>query len=151
MRKGSILILITAISLTPIFAQDDCLDPVNLKSMDSQWEKALLESDVDFLESILADDFIWVHNHAGSVDSRESLLKRASDRSTGGATGNPRSRVSNNVNAIVLGATGVVTGYTVVDRGPSPTNYNFMRTYTKVDGKCYLLANHTMAIPDDMD
>jgi hypothetical protein len=50
---------------------------------------------------------------------------------------------------VILGNTGVVSGYTVVDRGPSPVTYHFMRTYTKVNGKYQLLANHTMAIPDE--
>jgi hypothetical protein len=60
-----------------------------------------------------------------------------------------RSRISRDVKAIVLGKTAIVTGITVVDRGPSPVTYHFMRTYVEVKGKCLLLANHTMAIPDE--
>lgn len=31
-----------------------------------------------------------------------------------------------------------------------PTTFNYMRTYVEIDGKCYLIANHTMAIPEDV-
>jgi hypothetical protein len=36
-----------------------------------------------------------------------------------------------------------------VDRGPQPTTYHFMRTYVLVTGKWKLIANHTMAIPEE--
>ena len=147
MKSIFFYILLSGLSVSSVMAQKSCLDPENLKNLDSQWEKALLDSDAEFLESLLADDFIWVHNHASMVDSKEALLKRASNPNVR-ATGDTKSRVSKDVKAIVLGSTGVVIGITIVDRGPTPTTYHFMRTYTVVDGKCYLLANHTMAIPD---
>lgn len=96
---------------------------------------------------MLAVDFIWVRNHASGVDTKASLLERVSDPAVG-ATGATRSRVSSDVDARVLGSTGVVTGFTVVDRGSSPTRYNFMRTYVEVSGRCLLLANHTMEVPE---
>mgnify|MGYP001820899173 CR=1 FL=1 len=151
MNKFYAIFALAMLSGTITYAQEGCLEQHRLLSLDAQWEKALLESDVSFLESILAKDFIWVHNHASGIDTREALLQRAADRQSGGASGNPRSRKSNNVQAIVLGSTGVVTGYTIVDRGPTPTNYHFMRTYVDVGGKCVLLANHTMAVPDSED
>ena len=43
-----------------------------LLKIDLEWEQALLKSDVKFLERILAEDFIWVHNHAVTIDSRTS-------------------------------------------------------------------------------
>ncbi len=146
MKSIFFCILLSGLSVTSVIAQKSCIEPENLKNLDSQWEKALLDSNAEFLEAILADDFIWVHNHASMIDSREALLKRTSNPN---APGNTKSRVSKDVKVIVLGSTGVVTGITIVDRGPSPTTYHFMRTYTEVDGKCYLLANHTMAIPDN--
>ncbi|RMA64790.1 hypothetical protein BXY75_1671 [Ulvibacter antarcticus] len=35
-----------------------------------------------------------------------------------------------------------------MDRGPSPITYHFMRTYVEINERCYLIANHTMAIPE---
>lgn len=119
-----------------------------LLSLDQGWEKALLESDVDFLENLLADEFVWVHNHAGLIDGKESAISRAK-RIQAGQKDDTRNRTSRDQQVVILGATGVVSGYTVVDRGPSPTTYHFMRTYAMVDGKYKLLANHTMAIPDE--
>jgi hypothetical protein len=43
----------------------------------------------------------------------------------------------------------MVSGFTRVDRGLQPTSYHIMRTYALVDGKWKLLANHTMAIPEE--
>ena len=119
-----------------------------LLSLDLGWEKALLESDVAFLENLLADDFVWVHNHASLIDGKESAISRAK-RIQSGQADDTKGRVSRDQKVVILGNTGVVSGYTVVDRGPKPVTYHFMRTYALVDGKFKLLANHTMAIPDE--
>ena len=129
-------------------AQNNCLTRENLKSLDLQWEHALLVSDADFLDQLLADEFIWVHNHNSMTDTKEALVSRSKDPKRQ-ATGSTRSRISSEVSVAIHGKTGVVSGITIVDRGPSPTTYHFMRTYSEIDGKCYLLGNHTMAVPDE--
>lgn len=118
-----------------------------LLTLDLGWEKALLSSEVDFLENLLADEFVWVHNHASLVDGKEQAIARAKQIQAG-QTNDTRNRTSRDQQVVILGETGVVSGFTVVDRGPSPTTYHFMRTYALVDGKWKLLANHTMAIPE---
>jgi ketosteroid isomerase-like protein len=123
-------------------------NPQQLLELDQGWENALLKSDVVFLENLLADDFIWVHNHAGQIDGKEEAVSRAK-RIQSGQADDTRGRVSRDQQVVILGNTGVVSGYTVVDRGPKPVTYHFMRTYVLVDGKFKLLANHTMAIPDE--
>jgi ketosteroid isomerase-like protein len=123
-------------------------NPKQLLEIDQGWENALLKSDVVFLENLLADDFIWVHNHAGQIDGKEAAISRAK-RIQAGQADDTRGRVSRDQKVVILGNTGVVSGYTVVDRGPSPVTYHFMRTYAWVDGKFKLLANHTMAIPEE--
>lgn len=128
-------------------AQQNCLSSEGLLSLDASWENALLTSDETQFVTMLAEEFIWVHNHASLIDSKEMLIKRASEPKNG-ATRNTRSRIQSDVRVIIKGATGIVTGITVVDRGPTPTTYHFMRTYVEIDGKCLLLANHTMAIPE---
>lgn len=119
-----------------------------LLELDKGWEKALLASDVKFLESLVADEFIWVHNHAGLIDGKEAVLSRAK-RIQSGQADDTRNRTTKDQQVVILGKTGIVSGFTVVDRGPSPTLYHFMRTYTWVDGKWKLLGNHTMAIPEE--
>lgn len=119
-----------------------------LLQLDQGWEKALLESDVAFLENLLADDFVWVHNHAGLIDGKESAVSRAK-RIQAGQKDDTRNRTSRDQQVVVLGSTAVVSGFTVVDRGPSPVTYHFMRTYARVEGNWKLLGNHTMAIPED--
>lgn len=119
-----------------------------LLQVDQGWEKALLESNVEFLENLVAADFIWVHNHAGLIDGKEAVIARAK-RIRGGQADDTRNRTPRDQQVVILGQTGVVSGYTLVDRGPSPVTYHFMRTYARVNGEWKLLGNHTMAIPDE--
>lgn len=118
-----------------------------LISLDEGWEKALLESDIAFLDNLLAEDFIWVHNHAGQIDGKETAVSRAK-RIQSGQKDDTRNRTSRDRQVVILGETGVVSGFTVVDRDPSPVTYHFMRTYAQIDGEWKLLGNHTMAIPE---
>lgn len=54
-----------------------------LIELDEGWEKAQLNADVAFLEKLVAQDFIWVHNHASLVDGKEAVINRAKKNSTG--------------------------------------------------------------------
>lgn len=129
------------------FAQSP--DPKKLLELDKGWERALLESDVTFLENLLADEFVWVHNHASLTDGKSDAISRAKRIQSGRQVDDIKGRTSRDQKVVILGNTGVVSGYTVVDRGPSPVTYHFMRTYALVADEWKLLANHTMAIPDD--
>lgn len=129
-----------------VFAQTWTSD--QLKQIDRSWEEVNLSPDPDFLESFLAEDFIWVHNHMSMVDSKEDVVKRAKN-AVKNPNNNTRSRDSRDVKVIIDGSTAIVTGITLVDRGPTPTTYHFMRTYVLKGNQWQLLANHTMAIPDE--
>jgi hypothetical protein len=120
-----------------------------LVELDKGWERALLNSEVEFLENLLAEEFIWVHNHASLIDGKEEALNRAKKIRAGQQQDDTRNRSPRDHQVVVLEQTAVVSGFTVVDRGPQPTTYHFMRTYALVDGKWKLLANHTMAIPEE--
>lgn len=119
---------------------------VHIKNLDASWEKAQLELDYDFIDSLLAEDYIWVHNHANTIDDKEAVLERIKRYI---ATNNTetKSRTSKDVKVIISDKTAIVGGITIIDRGPSPVTYHFMRTYVEIDGSCKLIANHTMAIP----
>lgn len=147
MKLISIFIFIVGLSILPTSAQDSCLRPDNLKELDASWENALLELNLEFFEQTVSKDFIWVHTHATKIDSKKSLLDEVRNNLKRNIN-NTKSRISKDVKVIISGTTGIITGFTTVDRGPKPITYNFMRTYVQADGKCYLIANHTMAIPD---
>ena len=147
MRRITIAALLATLGGNVTLAEDSCLDPAALIRFDSEWENALLHIDVAWLETHLAEEFVWVHNHAALVDSKGTLL---APESVARAEARPtRSRQQSEVSARVVGSTGVVTGFTVVDRGTGVTKYNFMRTYALVADRCVLLGNHTMAVPDE--
>lgn len=132
----------------PSFSQSASAARESLLKIDLGWERALLSSDSEYLENLLADEFVWVHNHAGLIDGKEAVVSRAK-RIQAGQADDTRNRTSRDQQVVILGETGIVSGYTVVDRGPSPTLYHFMRTYAWIDGKWKLLGNHTMAIPEE--
>ena len=127
-------------------AQQSCMTEANIKALDANWEDANLHPNPEFMETTLAPKFVWVHNHASMIDTKESTVKRAVNQKANG-TSNTKSRTQSEVKVAISGNTAIVTGFTFVDRGPSPTNYHFMRTYVEKDGKCYLVGNHTMAVP----
>ncbi len=120
-----------------------------LLELDKGWERALLNSEVEFLENVLAEDFLWVHNHASQIDGKEEALNRAKRIQAGQQQDDTRNRSPRDHQVILLGQTAVVSGFTLVDRGPQPATYHFMRTYALVSGTWKLLANHTMAIPEE--
>uniref|UniRef100_UPI0040476256 nuclear transport factor 2 family protein n=2 Tax=Algoriphagus sp. TaxID=1872435 RepID=UPI0040476256 len=119
-----------------------------LVALDKGWERALLNSDVEFLDTLLAEEFVWVHNHASQIDGKAEALNRAK-KIRAGQQDDTRDRSPRDHQVVILEQTAVVSGFTVVDRGPQPTTYHFMRTYALVAGKWELIANHTMAIPEE--
>jgi len=147
MRLTRFVIIFVGLLLFSACTQESSLNQEQLKKLDASWEKAQLELDYDFIESLLAEDFIWVHNHANTIDDRAAVLERI-NRYIANNNKETKSRISKDVKVIVSGKTGIVSGYTIIDRGPNPTTYHFMRSYTEINGKCYLIANQTMAIPE---
>jgi len=147
MKLTRFVIFIVGLSVFSACTQESCINQDNLKKLDASWEKAQLELDFDFIESLLAEDFKWVHNHANTIDNKAAVLERVK-RYLGTNNKETKSRISKDVKVIISGKTGIVSGFTIIDRGPSPTNYHFMRTYVEINGRCYLIANHTMAIPE---
>ncbi|RAJ12991.1 nuclear transport factor 2 family protein [Olleya aquimaris] len=127
--------------------EENCLNIEHIKELDASWEKAQLELDLDFIDSLLADQFIWIHNHANTIDNKEVVLERIKRYIDTNNT-ETKSRNSKDVKVVIYEKTAIVSGYTIIDRGPSPTTYHFLRTYAEINGSCYLIASQTMAIPN---
>lgn len=148
MKPFALLALFNLISILSVFAQQTCMTVETISALDAKWEEANLYPNPEFMETTLAPEFVWVHNHASMIDTKESTVKRAITQKANG-TSNTKARVQSDVKVIISGNTAIVTGFTFVDRGPTPTNYHFMRTYIEKDGQCLLVGNHTMAVPTE--
>jgi hypothetical protein len=148
MKSLILSFLVSLIAFFSAIAQQTCMTVENIIALDAKWEMSNLHPDPDFVEATLAEDFVWVHNHASMVDTKEVAVQRAKNQKAQG-TSNTKSRIQSEVKVAITGKTAIVTGFTVVDRGPIPTKYHFMRTYVELDGKCLLVGNHTMAVPEE--
>lgn len=147
MKIFNLFVLFVCISMNTIIAQEHCLSTNQLKKIDLAWEKAQMNSNVDFFKTTLAKDFVWIHNNAKTIDDKQAVINRAK-RYLKNKVKYSYSRTTEDVSTIVYHKTGVVTGFTVVQKtiDAKPVIYHFMRTYAEKDGKCILVANHTMAI-----
>ena len=148
MKTLGVVVVLLAVFSWPASAQESCLNPTALSELDASWERAQIEPAADWLSTHLADDFVWIHNNAVRTDTKASLVRIAADPSLENPAAS-LSRVQSDVEYRILGSTAVVTGFTVTRRARgSSTRFSWMRTYAEVDGRCLLLGNHTMALPD---
>jgi hypothetical protein len=129
-------------------AQQSFMTAESIKSLDGKWEEANLHPNPDFMESTLAKEFVWVHNHVSMIDTKVDVLGRTKTQKANGAS-DTKSRIQSEVKVAITGKTAIVTGITIVDRAPIPTKYHFMHTYVEVEGKCFLVGNHKVAIPEE--
>lgn len=126
---------------------DTCLAPENLVKLDAAYENALQKGDAQFLEKLLAADFIWVHNLASQKETKEQLLTRIKNLED-----QPKSRRAHDLSLQRLGKTVVLQGLSSVEKwNPDgqtfrTSRYQFMRTYVEHRGECKLLAIQTMKV-----
>ena len=125
----------------------ECLQPSRLKALDAQYEEALRVGDVKFLHTLLADDFVWVHNLEADIESKSGLLKRLkADQEIA------KARTSHDITLHALADTVVLSGLSSVDKyNPDgktfrTSRYRFMRTYVAVKDQCKLLSVQTMKV-----
>src|SRR5690554_3218526 len=124
-----------------------CLEPSRLKVLDAQYEEALRVEDTKFLNKLLADNYVWVHNLASDIETKPGLLKRLKDLNKV-----PKARVSHDITAHRLANTVVLDGLSSVDKyNPDgktfrTSRYRFMRTYVAHNGQCKLLSVQTMKV-----
>ena len=70
------LVILLNLCATAAYAQS-CLPLAELIARDSQYEEALRVGDVAFLDKLLADEFVWVHNLASAVEDKATILARS--------------------------------------------------------------------------
>lgn len=123
----------------------DCLEAEAVKTLDYQYEQALRKPDLVWIRECVAEQFVWVHNHAVLDETREMLLERLGDNYQP-----PESREQTDVKVIREGNTAVIYGLSTVDKfsdGPRHANrYHYMRTWVSTDAGCRLIAAHTMKV-----
>lgn len=138
-------ILISLFCALPLIASAaPCLPAPALIERDSQYEEALRTGDVAFLQSLLADEYVWVHSLGSQIETRSSLLSRLAKPVL------YKARSTSDVHVHVQGDTSVVRGVSTTEQwNPDgatwrSNRYQFMRTYVNVAGQCKLLSVQTM-------
>ena len=124
----------------------DCLAAEQLKQLDYRYEQALRTGDEQFLKELLADQFVWIHNHAVAFETREALIERM-----GEGYEELKAREQQDVVVRRLKDTAVIHGMTTVDKFTNndsrhANRYQFIRTYVKTPEGCRLLAGQTMKV-----
>lgn len=142
--------LFTAVSLALVSARvcaNSCLPVEQLFARDAHYEEATRVGDAAFLNDLLADDFVWVHNQASAIEDKSLIIKRAQK-----PTEIPKARTTSDLHAQVLDNTVVLRGLSSVDKwNPDgktwrTSRYQFMRTYVSTAKGCKLLAVQTMKV-----
>ena len=125
----------------------ECLQPDKVRVLDNQYEEALRVGDVKFLQGLLADEFVWVHNLSVDIETKPVLLARLKEQEE-----TPKARKTSEVSFHRFKDTTVLSGLSSVDKYNSDgksyrtSRYRFMRTYV-ADGKdCKLLSSQTMKV-----
>jgi ketosteroid isomerase-like protein len=138
-------LILSLAALLPLAASAaPCLPVEALIARDSQYEEALRVGDVAFLQTLLADDYVWVHTLGSQIETRTALLARLAKPVI------YKARSTSDVHAHVQGDTVVLRGVSTTeqwnaDGQTSRSNrYQFMRTYVNVGGECKLLSVQTM-------
>lgn len=138
-------ILLSVAACVPLISSAaPCLPAAALIALDTRYEEALRTGDVPFLQSLLAEDYVWVHSLGSQIESRGSLLARLARPVV------YKARVTGDTHVHVQGDTSVVRGVSTTEQWNTDgatwrTNrYQFMRTYVSVDGQCKLLSVQTM-------
>lgn len=130
----------------PAYA-DSCLDSKKLIALDQQYETAMQQGDVKFLEQLLAPEFYWVHNLASLKETKTALIARIQKPEE-----QPKARRSHDLSVRQLQATAVVEGLVSVEKWNADgktfrtSRYQVMRTYVELKGKCNLLAVQSMKV-----
>ena len=151
-------ILLSACSSNAQKPAGDCLAESTLRERDANYEKALVEDDVDYLDELLHPNFNWVHNHASYIEpSKAAIINPMRERIADDKPAYSVKREQSGVVYLRAGETAVLHGFTNVYRDKSKltgddaeySRYHFMRTYSRdtSSNSCVLLANHTMEIP----
>lgn len=115
-------------------------DPIvdDLQTLDHQVEAAVVAKDLPFLESILAEDFRFVHG-TGRVDSKAPWLDSLR---TGRASS--ASRTVSELDVEPHGDTALTSGrISVVSSDGRPYSIRFARAYVRRDNRWRLVSHHT--------
>ncbi|CAN7327503.1 nuclear transport factor 2 family protein [Pseudoduganella sp. LjRoot289] len=149
MRPAALLFLtaVLPLALPPSAQAASCLPVPDLIARDAQYEEAMRIGDAAFLDSHLAEDFVWVHNLVSSIDDKAAVVARARKPAS-----IPKARTTSDVKAQVFDNTVVLRGLSTVDAWNSDgktwrsNRYQFMRTYVNTPSGCKLLAVQTMKV-----
>ena len=155
-RKAAILWAVLLLWSCWSCAGASCLTTDGIADLDAAYEQALTNQSEEFFDRNLHDNFVWIHNHASSVqDSKEAFMQLLRTFNEPGRGHINARRGQSGTQVLIEGNAAVIHGFTDVERteayvertgNPRKIRFHFMRTYVKKEGRCLLLSNHTMEV-----
>ncbi len=140
-----LLSLIAAVALMCAALPAQADDRSDLLALEARWNQALVDQDIPTLETILADDFVFVAPD-GSITGREALLSFVANRTV---TLDPF--VTEEVSVRTYGDTSVVVGrFTqTIRRGDEhrTTTYRYTDVYVRQAGAWRAVSAQSAIIP----
>lgn len=146
-KKMAALLVVSAASILPVIAQAPSAAEREVRAVEEQRYKAMLQSDLATLEKVLADDLLYVHS-SGALDDKKSFvaaLKSGSVRYKKIAPEDQRVRIAGTL-AVVTGKSSVE-----VERDGKPQSFRlrFTAVYEKTSGSWRLSAWQTTRLPEN--
>lgn len=117
----------------------------NVIELDRKRMQAMEARDYSFLESVLADDLVYIHSSA-SIQTKDSLLSNMRSGRTIYASLEPRHVTAHDLGEVIV-LTGIARAEGKVDNTPVSFKVRFVDTYARRDSHWKLVAWQSTRIP----
>ena len=138
-RRGTLLLtlLLVTTSAASLVAQND------VRQAETEWARALVDSDGPVLDAIYADDLVYVHSN-GRVDTKKQWLGSLVDGRTDFS-----SAMSRDLRVRRFGDTAVVNALYDMVINTRPMTIQYLTVYVRSEGRWRIVTQQTATLPNE--